>query len=115
MDDSLERAATTATSLDAEHNRGNINKTRSKETLNEPSSPRTSSGSGPRCQKTMGDIIAQTRPENVSKLFNDLLLARGNTLRSGKDRLKLKELMALCITLQLRVLALETTKTTQAT
>ncbi|GKA38626.1 hypothetical protein Tco_0731177 [Tanacetum coccineum] len=38
-----------------------------------------------------------------------------NTLRSGEDRLKLEELMALCITLQSRVLALETTKTTQAT
>ncbi|GJU61766.1 hypothetical protein Tco_1243601 [Tanacetum coccineum] len=39
----------------------------------------------------------------------------GNTLRSGEDRLKLEELMALCTTLQSRVLALETTKTTQAT
>ncbi|GJY42633.1 retrovirus-related pol polyprotein from transposon TNT 1-94 [Tanacetum coccineum] len=42
MDDSLERAATTATSLDAEQDRGNINKTQSKETLNEPSSLGTS-------------------------------------------------------------------------
>ncbi|GJQ89985.1 hypothetical protein Tco_0001124 [Tanacetum coccineum] len=37
------------------------------------------------------------------------------SLESGEDRLKLEELMALCITLQSRVLALETTKTTQAT
>ncbi|GJZ04226.1 hypothetical protein Tco_0537501 [Tanacetum coccineum] len=44
MDDSLERAATTATSLDAEQDRGNINKTQSKATLNEPSSLGTSSG-----------------------------------------------------------------------
>ncbi|GKF98554.1 hypothetical protein Tco_0297337, partial [Tanacetum coccineum] len=58
MDDSLERAATTATSLDAEQDRGNINKTQSKATPNEPSSPRTSSGGGPRCQETMGDTIA---------------------------------------------------------
>ncbi|GJT19873.1 putative reverse transcriptase domain-containing protein [Tanacetum coccineum] len=106
---------TTATSLDAERDRGNIDKTQSKETLNEPSSSGTSSGSGLRCQETMGDIIAQTRSENVSKLSNDPLLVRGNTHRSGEDRLKLKELMALCTTLQLRVLALETTKTTQAT
>ncbi|GJT39070.1 hypothetical protein Tco_0938935 [Tanacetum coccineum] len=63
----------------------------------------------------MGDTIAQTRSENVSKLSNDPLLVRGNTLRSGKDRLKLEELMELCITLQSRVLVLETTKTTQAT
>ncbi|GJQ93052.1 hypothetical protein Tco_0004191 [Tanacetum coccineum] len=37
----------------------------------------------------------------------------GNTLRSDEDRLKLDELMALCTTLQNRVLDLEKTKTTQ--
>ncbi|GJZ35117.1 retrovirus-related pol polyprotein from transposon TNT 1-94 [Tanacetum coccineum] len=37
----------------------------------------------------------------------------GNTLRSDEDRLKLDELMALCTTLQTRVLDLEKTKTTQ--
>ncbi|GKC50736.1 hypothetical protein Tco_1073481 [Tanacetum coccineum] len=57
MDDNLERAATTATSLDAEHDRGNIDKTQSKATLNEPSSLGTSSGSGPRRQETMGDTL----------------------------------------------------------
>ncbi|GJT64304.1 hypothetical protein Tco_1015784 [Tanacetum coccineum] len=50
MDDSLERVATTATSLDAEQDRGNINKTQSKATLNEPSSLRTSSDSGLRTE-----------------------------------------------------------------
>ncbi|GJZ88862.1 hypothetical protein Tco_0660644 [Tanacetum coccineum] len=44
MDDSLVRAATTATSLDAEQDMDNINKTQSKATLNEPSSLGTSSG-----------------------------------------------------------------------
>ncbi|GJU45695.1 hypothetical protein Tco_1202961 [Tanacetum coccineum] len=53
------------------------------------------SGGGPRCQETMGDTIAQTRFENVSKHSNDSLLARGNTLQSDEDRLKLDELMAL--------------------
>ncbi|GJZ20703.1 putative ribonuclease H-like domain-containing protein [Tanacetum coccineum] len=114
MDDSLERAATTATSLDAEQDRGNINKTQSKVTLNEPSSIGTSSGSGPRCQETMGDIIAQTRFENISKTSNDPLLARGNTLQSGEDSLKLNELIELCTNLQQRDLDLKTTKTTQA-
>ncbi|GJX49077.1 hypothetical protein Tco_0275922 [Tanacetum coccineum] len=57
MDDSLERAATNATSLDAEKDKGG----------------------GPRHKETMGDTIAQTRAENVSKLSNDLLLARGDT------------------------------------
>ncbi|GJW31392.1 hypothetical protein Tco_0051424 [Tanacetum coccineum] len=47
-DDSLVRAATSASSLEAEQDSGNINKTRSKATLNEPSSIRTNSGSGPR-------------------------------------------------------------------
>ncbi|GKD65996.1 hypothetical protein Tco_1308104 [Tanacetum coccineum] len=62
----------------------------------------------------MGDTIAQTRFENASKLSNDPLLARGNTLQSGEDSLKLKELMELCTNLQTRVLDLEKTKTTQA-
>ncbi|GKE26640.1 hypothetical protein Tco_1442024, partial [Tanacetum coccineum] len=57
-DDSLERVVTTATSLDAEQDRGNIYKTQSKETPNEPSSLRTSSGVGPRRQETMGNTIA---------------------------------------------------------
>ncbi|GKC12455.1 hypothetical protein Tco_1009237 [Tanacetum coccineum] len=61
MDDSLERAATTATSLDAKQDRGNINKTQSKATPNEPCSPGTSSGGGPRRQDTMGDTSARTR------------------------------------------------------
>ncbi|GJR57903.1 hypothetical protein Tco_1500065 [Tanacetum coccineum] len=51
--------------------------------------------------------------KNVSKFSNDPLPARGNTLQSGKDSLKLKELMELCINLQQRVLDLEKTKTTQ--
>ncbi|GJY58163.1 ribonuclease H-like domain-containing protein [Tanacetum coccineum] len=88
MDNSLVRAATSASSLESEQDSGNIDKTQSKATPNEPSSPGTSSGGGPKRQETMGDIIAQTRSENISKLSNDPLLAR--------------------------VLNLETTKTTQA-
>ncbi|GJX14426.1 ribonuclease H-like domain-containing protein [Tanacetum coccineum] len=113
LGDSLVRAATTASSLEAEQDSGNINKTQSKATPNESSSLGTTSGGGPRCQETMGDTIAQTRFESVSKHSNDSLLARGNTLRSDEDRLKLDELMALCTTLQNRVLDLEKTKTTQ--
>ncbi|GJZ00294.1 hypothetical protein Tco_0517723 [Tanacetum coccineum] len=113
LGDSLVRAATTASSLEAEQDSGNITKTRSKATPNESSSLGTTSGGGPRCQETMGDTIAQTRFENVSKHSNDSLLARGNTLQSDEDRLKLDELMALCTTLQNRVLDLEKTKTTQ--
>ncbi|GKD17572.1 hypothetical protein Tco_1206730 [Tanacetum coccineum] len=86
MDDSLERAATTATGLDTKQDRGNVDKTQSKATPNEPSSLGTSSGGGP----------------------------RGNTLRSGKDRLKVQELMELCTNLQNRVISLQNIKTTQA-
>ncbi|GJS67040.1 hypothetical protein Tco_0681604 [Tanacetum coccineum] len=82
MDDSLVRAATTASSLEAEQDIGNIAKTQSKATLNEPSSIGTNLGV--------------------------------NTPRSGEDSMQLKELMDLCTNLQNRVLALETTKTTQA-
>ncbi|GJW91072.1 hypothetical protein Tco_0168625 [Tanacetum coccineum] len=81
-------------------------------TLNESSSLGTTSGGGLRCQETIRDTTARTRFESVFKHSNDSLLARGNTLRSDEDRLKLNELMELCTTLQQRVLDLEKTKTT---
>ncbi|GKG03512.1 hypothetical protein Tco_0311148, partial [Tanacetum coccineum] len=55
LGDSLVRAVTTASSLEAEHDSGNITKTRSKATPNESSSQGTNSGGGPGCQETMGD------------------------------------------------------------
>nr|GEU32610.1 uncharacterized mitochondrial protein AtMg00810-like [Tanacetum cinerariifolium] len=54
MYDNLERATTYATILDVEQDRGNISKTQSKATPNEPGSLRTSSGGGPRRQDTIG-------------------------------------------------------------
>ncbi|GKA16818.1 hypothetical protein Tco_0696655 [Tanacetum coccineum] len=84
LGDSLVRAATTASSLEAEQD-----------------------------SETREDTIAQTRFESVSKHSMNYLLRTSNTLRSDKDRLKLEELMALCNTLQNRVLDLEETKTTQ--
>ncbi|GKA81738.1 hypothetical protein Tco_0788430, partial [Tanacetum coccineum] len=86
LGDSLVRAATTASSLEAEQDSDNITKTRSKATPNESNSLGTTSGGGP----------------------------RGNTHRSDEDRLKLNELMELCTNLQKKVLDLEKTKTTQA-
>ncbi|GJU27365.1 hypothetical protein Tco_1165986 [Tanacetum coccineum] len=85
MEGRLVRAATTASSLEAEQDSGNINKTRSKATPNKPGSQGTSSGGGP----------------------------RDNTLRSDEDSIKLNELMELCTNLQSRVLDLEKTKTSQ--
>ncbi|GKF01877.1 hypothetical protein Tco_0028800 [Tanacetum coccineum] len=114
IDGSLVRAATTASCLEAEQYSGNILKTRSKAIPIEASSLGTTSGGGRRRQDTMGDTIAQTRFENVSKTSNDSLLAGVNTPRSDEDRLKLNELMEICIKLQQRVLGLENTKTAQA-
>ncbi|GKG22182.1 hypothetical protein Tco_0387485, partial [Tanacetum coccineum] len=74
LDDSLVRASTTASSLEAEQDSGNIIKTRSKVTPNDAGFQGTTSGGGPRHQETMGDTIAQTRSVNVSKLSNDSLL-----------------------------------------
>ncbi|GJV27132.1 hypothetical protein Tco_1383580 [Tanacetum coccineum] len=113
LGDSLVRAATTHSSLEAGQDSGKITKTRSKETPNESSSLGTTSGGGPKCQETIRDTTARTRFESVSKHSNDSLLAKGNTIRSDEDRFKLDELMTLCTTLQNRVLDLEKTKTTQ--
>ncbi|GJW20289.1 ribonuclease H-like domain-containing protein [Tanacetum coccineum] len=73
MDDRLVRAATTASSLKAEQDSGNINKTRSKATPNEPGSQRTSSGGGPRVldlekTKTSQQIRIESLERKVKKL-----------------------------------------------
>ncbi|GJX95545.1 hypothetical protein Tco_0351343 [Tanacetum coccineum] len=52
--------------------------------------------------------------ENIPTQSNDPPLSIVNTLGSGEDRLKLKELMDLCTKLSNRVLDLEITKTAQA-
>nr|GEW58206.1 hypothetical protein [Tanacetum cinerariifolium] len=91
LGDRLVRATTIASSLEAKQD----------------------NGGGPRCQETIGDTTAQTRFKIQSKHSNDSLLIRGNTLQSDKDSIKLDELMALCTTLQNRVLDLEMKKTTQ--
>ncbi|GJT79842.1 hypothetical protein Tco_1054184 [Tanacetum coccineum] len=87
LDDSLVRAATTTSSLEAEQDSGNIISTRSKATPNEVGSQGTTSGGDPKRQETIGDTIAQTRFENVSKLSNDPLLARGedNAIDADED------------------------------
>ncbi|GKE91951.1 hypothetical protein Tco_1573046 [Tanacetum coccineum] len=70
----MERAATTASSLEAEQDNG--------------------------AKIPYWGVDAQTRFETTSKQSNDPPLSRGNTLRSGEDSLKLIELMAqICTTL----------------
>nr|GEU32118.1 putative ribonuclease H-like domain-containing protein [Tanacetum cinerariifolium] len=53
QEDRMEKAATTASSLEVEHDNGNINRTQSMETLNEPLPQGTGSSSGPKCQVTI--------------------------------------------------------------
>ncbi|GJY87810.1 retrovirus-related pol polyprotein from transposon TNT 1-94, partial [Tanacetum coccineum] len=78
--DNVERASTTATSLDAEQGSDTI----------------------------FGDIPAQTRFERLSKQSNDPPLSRVNTLGSGEDSMTQQELMVLCTTLSKKVESLET-------
>ncbi|GJZ34615.1 uncharacterized mitochondrial protein-like protein [Tanacetum coccineum] len=67
-EDRMERAATTASSLDAKQDSDTI----------------------------LGGADAQTRFESASKQSNDPPLSSGYTLRSGEDNMKLLELMELC-------------------
>ncbi|GKB39610.1 hypothetical protein Tco_0884552 [Tanacetum coccineum] len=68
LGDNLVRAATTASSLGAEQDGGNINKTQFKATPNESSSQGTNSGCGPECPiKPWGITIARTRVLDLEK------------------------------------------------
>nr|GEY48756.1 reverse transcriptase domain-containing protein [Tanacetum cinerariifolium] len=84
LGDRLVRSATTASSLDAKQDSGNITKTQSNQHL---------------MNLVPKELIQVVVP--------------GNTLQSDVDSLKLGELMALCTTLQNKVLDLEKTTTTQ--
>ncbi|GJZ72444.1 hypothetical protein Tco_0636295, partial [Tanacetum coccineum] len=84
LGDSLVRAATTASSLEAEQDSGNITKTQSKATPNESSSLGSTSGGGPRCQETMRDTIAQTRVLDLEKTKT----TQANKIASLKRRVK---------------------------
>ncbi|GJZ17258.1 hypothetical protein Tco_0553381 [Tanacetum coccineum] len=106
--DKMERAATTASSLEAEQDSDNIIWTQSMATLNEPIPQGTSLGSGPKHQDTvLGDIPAQTRFERLSKQSHDSPLPRVNTLRSDEGSMTLQELTVLCTTLSKKVEGLE--------
>nr|GEV49954.1 ribonuclease H-like domain, reverse transcriptase, RNA-dependent DNA polymerase [Tanacetum cinerariifolium] len=88
-DDRVVRAATTATSLEAEQESGNINKTRSTTTLNESSPQGTGSSSGPRCQDiTLRDADPHTRFETASKQSRAPPLLEFNASGSGEDSLE---------------------------
>ncbi|GKD39977.1 hypothetical protein Tco_1260184 [Tanacetum coccineum] len=69
MNDSLVRATTTASSLEAEQDSGNIDKTQFKATPNKAGFQGTTLGGGPRRQEIMGDTTAQTRFESITPPF----------------------------------------------
>ncbi|GKD57058.1 hypothetical protein Tco_1290445, partial [Tanacetum coccineum] len=73
-----------------------------------PLEAKQDSGSGPRCQDTIlgGGAKAQIRFEAASKQSNDPPLSRVNTLGSGEDSIKLKEMMEFCTKLSERALDL---------
>ncbi|KAL6538760.1 hypothetical protein OROMI_025086 [Orobanche minor] len=87
------RAATTDPRIALGQDSGNIIKTQPMPTQVELSSLGLTSTSGPRQMENMGDILDQTRSEEMSKL-NDSPLSRGNTLGSEEGSLKPHELMA---------------------
>ncbi|GKE57011.1 hypothetical protein Tco_1496196, partial [Tanacetum coccineum] len=108
IDDKVERATTTAASLDASQASGNITKTQSTTIRNVPFPQGIGAGGSPRCQEATGGSIAQTRSERVPTQPHDSPIPRVNTLRSDEGSMQLQELMALCIKLLDSVLALET-------
>nr|GEW29832.1 hypothetical protein [Tanacetum cinerariifolium] len=87
--DIVERATTTTASLDAEHDSGTINKTQSTIIPNEPIPQGTSLGGSPRRQDTiLGDRLAQTRFERLSKQSYEPPLSRDLEITHLKKRVK---------------------------
>ncbi|GJW43845.1 hypothetical protein Tco_0072644 [Tanacetum coccineum] len=110
----VERATTTAASLDAQQASGNINRTQSTAIPNVPLPQGNSSSGSPRYQEAIGDTIAQTRSERVSTPSYDSPLLGVNTPGSDEEIIELKKLMDMCTKLSDRVLDLENVKDAQA-
>ncbi|GKA35442.1 hypothetical protein Tco_0721933 [Tanacetum coccineum] len=114
--DSVERAATTATSLDAEQGSGNINRTQSTTIPNEILFLRELvQVVDPSAKTPWGTDLLKLGLRGCGKhLWNHLFSILTATLKVGEDSMKLQELMDLCIKLSDRVLDLENVKDTQA-
>ncbi|GJY86333.1 putative ribonuclease H-like domain-containing protein [Tanacetum coccineum] len=83
-DDKVERATTTAASLDAGQTSGNITKTQSTTIPNVPLPQGIGAGGSPRCQEVTRGSITQTRSERVPTLPHDSPLPRVNKLGSDE-------------------------------
>ncbi|GKE78865.1 hypothetical protein Tco_1544985, partial [Tanacetum coccineum] len=106
-EDRMERAATTASSLEVEHDNGNINRAQSMATLNESFPQGTGLGSGPRCQATTlggAELKLGLRLHLNSSMIH--LSQELTHLEVGEDSMKLKELMDLYTKLPEKVLDL---------
>ncbi|GKA37355.1 hypothetical protein Tco_0723920 [Tanacetum coccineum] len=119
----VERAATTAASLDAKQDSGNILKTQSTTIPNVPPSQGIGIGGSPRCQEaigggnTPGSDEERLEPDDLMDFIpptpHDSPLSGGHTPGSDEGRPNINELMAIYTNLSNRVLALETSKTAQ--
>ncbi|GJV34490.1 hypothetical protein Tco_1394890 [Tanacetum coccineum] len=93
--DNVERVATTAASLDAEQDIGNINRTQSTAIPNVLFPQGIGSGGSTRCQEVMGDTIAQTRVldlENVKDAQALEIKSEKDASKQGSNSYKTKEL-----------------------
>ncbi|GJU25693.1 hypothetical protein Tco_1164314 [Tanacetum coccineum] len=90
-DDRVERATTTAASLDAAQASGNITKTQSTAIPNVLFPQGIGAGGSSRCQEATGVSIAQTRSEKVPTQPNDSPLLRFNTVRSDEGSEEIRE------------------------
>ncbi|GKE34107.1 hypothetical protein Tco_1453429, partial [Tanacetum coccineum] len=114
LGDRMERAVTTASSLEAEQASGNINKTQFTATLNEPFFLEL--GSGGHTLRS-GDDSMEPQIEltdNVPNTPHDLPLPGVNIPRSDEGSLELNELIDLVTKLSHKVFDLEKLKTAQA-
>ncbi|GJY20116.1 hypothetical protein Tco_0392682 [Tanacetum coccineum] len=113
LGDRVERAATTAASLDAEQDSGNILKTQSTAIPNVPLSQGIGTGGG----NTPGSDEERLEQDDLTDFVPptpyDSPLSGGHTPGSDEGRPNINELMAICTNLSNRVLALETSKTAQ--
>nr|GEX46496.1 hypothetical protein [Tanacetum cinerariifolium] len=91
LDDILVRAATTASSLEAERDSGNVDKTQSKATPNKASSLGTTSSGGPRRVKKLKKK-QRSRTYKLKRLYKVGLIARVDSFKDeqslGKDASK---------------------------
>ncbi|GKC07456.1 hypothetical protein Tco_0999066, partial [Tanacetum coccineum] len=86
--DSVERAITTAASLDAALNSDNIIRTQTTKMPNVDILQGMDTGGRPRRQDIMGGAPAQTRSKRVLEKPNEPPLSKGYTSRSGEGRME---------------------------